>query len=36
MDSCSNIVGHFYDVALGQIYQNRQEKLAHLLIYSLG
>ena len=36
MDSCSNRVGHFYAVVLGQMYQNRQEKLAYLQTYLLG
>ena len=32
-DSCSNIVGYFYVVAAGRIYQ---KNLAQILIYSLG
>ena len=35
-DSCSDIVGYFYDVAPGRMYKNWQGKLAQLLIYSLG
>ena len=35
-DSCSDIVGYFYDVTPGQIYKNWQGKLALLLIYSPG
>ena len=35
-DSCSDIVGYYYDVAPRQIYKNWQGKLAQLLIYSPG
>ena len=35
-DSCSDIVGYFYDVAPGRMHKNRQGKLAQLLIYSPG
>ena len=35
-DSCSDIVGYFYDVAPGRMYKNWQGKLAQLLIYSPG
>ena len=35
-DSCSDIVGYFYDAAPGQIYKNWQGELTQLLIYSPG